>query len=418
MCIELKYPNVLIVNQQSLKKNNATGITLRSLWKEWPRANLMEVYFDEFEPHLEDDNESINSFLIPTNFLNRIAHSKRASKLNSNIKWQCHQNKTTIKTKIRQAIVLGLDLLPVMLPLKIKKKIANFKPDVIYTLGSNVGSLRLAYRLSKVFDVPILMHYMDNWPECLQWENNPFCKFYRLILNHVHKKCLRRCKAGLAISSAMSLAYSKKFKIPFFTIMNSVDVDEFHAKPKLQNKPVHFVYAGGLHLNRWQALRDIGRALLETDEECILHIYTSTNNAEMYQDNFPANTVFHSPVSRSGIIEVYGNADVLVHIERDNPLLHSFFKFSISTKIPEYLSSGRAILFYGPKNIALYRYLDENNAAFVADSYDSLLAAIKAIFDGGTIPQLLINAERLARTNHSISLARETLRKASLLSLT
>ena len=38
------YPKVLIINQQSIKKKNATGITLRSLWVEWPDDKVLEIY--------------------------------------------------------------------------------------------------------------------------------------------------------------------------------------------------------------------------------------------------------------------------------------------------------------------------------------------------------------------------------------
>jgi len=57
--------------------------------------------------------------------------------------------------------------------------------------------------------------------------------------------------------------------------------------------------------------------------------------------------------------------DVLVHVE-------SFFeedsartRLSISTKIPQYMASGKAILAYGPSDLTSLRYINRNRAGVV-----------------------------------------------------
>ena len=38
------YPRVLIINDQSIYKRNATGITIRSLFKNWPVDRVVEFH--------------------------------------------------------------------------------------------------------------------------------------------------------------------------------------------------------------------------------------------------------------------------------------------------------------------------------------------------------------------------------------
>lgn len=403
------FPRVLLVNQQSIKKNNATGITLRSLWEDWPLECLMEIYLDKYETHV-DFKPELKSFCLPSNWLSRLAHSGSARKINSEIKQEEIVSNKSFKSSIRQAVVFALDMIPSSVPTDIYSQIDDFKPEIIYTLGASVSTLDLANRISKKYSIPIVIHYMDNWPENLQWDDNPFIKPYRRKLDKKHRSCLSQSVMGIAISPYMAEEYVKKFKMPFVSIMNSVNIDEFHLIQKPICEPIRFVYAGGLHLNRWKALQGISSAIKDTGINAELHIYTNNKNKELYQSLFVNNTYFHENVDHTRIIEIYRDADVLVHAETNNPRLLGFFKYSISTKIPEYLSSGRLVLFYGPKDLGLYRYLSDNNIAYVASNYQELYETLVDIGNFKMSETILKNALRVATENHNSKTSRITLK--------
>ena len=395
------YPRVLIVNQQSIKKNNATGITLRSLWGDWPNDSVMEVFIDGYTETVHF-RSGFRSFCLPSTLFSKIAHSKKAQKTNSRIKRKSNHSDQSFKTWFRQVVVLINDMLIPRIPSRIKKIVKEFKPQVVYTLGGSVGALGIAKRIGKAFGLPIIIHYMDNWPERLQWESNSFTRIYRKALNRQHKKCLLRSRVGLAISPQMADAYQLKFKMPFDCLMNSVDCASFFVGPRKTAKPYIFVYAGGLHLNRWKALQEIDRAIAITGIQAELHIYTSDQDAEMYRAAFSHNALFHKSVEHSKILSVYETADLLIHAECGTPLLLGFFKYSISTKIPEYLSSGRPMLFYGPTEMGLYNYLKTNNAAFVAHDFVSLCLVLPETICNDRATTITTNARRLASKNHSL----------------
>ena len=155
---------ILIVNSKSIYSNNATGITLRSLFEKINTENIMEIYWEkDFEDH------KINSILLRYSSLS-LAHilmKIRNSKVNNELKKNSSNNKQDfILKKILVYIRQYLALVPDLSNLKISKseyeQIDNFKPDVIYTLGGNINSLKVAYNLSEIYNIPIVIHHMDN----------------------------------------------------------------------------------------------------------------------------------------------------------------------------------------------------------------------------------------------------------------
>ena len=59
-----KYPKVLIINDQSIYKENATGITLRSFFKLYPSSNIREFHL--WKPSKSEyEGLKINSSVIP-----------------------------------------------------------------------------------------------------------------------------------------------------------------------------------------------------------------------------------------------------------------------------------------------------------------------------------------------------------------
>lgn len=158
--------------------------------------------------------------------------------------------------------------------------------------------------------------------------------------------CIKRCKLVVTISSSMAEAYHEKFQKETLVLMNTVDLSKFKGPASKPTGITHFVYAGGLHLDRWKALKEIAEAIKETDGKGILDIFTSKDSIELYHSNFKMLPVaFHEAVPHEHINEVYQKADVLVHTEVQSEKMKGFFKYSISTKIPEYLATENQFCF-------------------------------------------------------------------------
>lgn len=410
----MEYPRVLIVNEQSIEKNNATGITLRSLWAGWPTDCVMEIHVDPQE--YKESILGIPSITPGANPLRKLSQNKALSKANQNMKSSPStssnraDSKAYTKTKMRQLFVAIVDSYPVRLSNEQRKVVDNFAPQIIYTLGASVNTMRLVNTLSKRYDIPVVIHYMDNWPEHIQWESNDLLNWYKSLLQKWHRNTLKRSKDSIVISPSMKSAYESKFGKPCFVLMNAVDIEALSCTKRSDVDAIkHVVYAGGLHLNRWQALKDIAGAIEKSDINGVLDIYTG-EAGHIYKSNFEGlPVVFHKAVSHDEIKTVYENADVLVHAEVNNDILLGYFVYSISTKIPEYLATGKPVLFYGPKEMGLYEYLRDNDVAFVASTKEELFSAFGDMDNQFVLQQKIDNARMLVVRNHSSVNSRGTL---------
>ena len=406
------YPRVLIVNSQSILAKNATGITLRSLWRSWPSERVMELYCDSnYEKVYEFDLVSFQMGLrnIP---LRTIMISSAGHSINKSLKENSAgntSNSVSWKGRIRKVAVCISDVSVVHIDSKLLNIIRRFDPQIIYTLGGNVLSLKTSYILSKKLGKPIVLHYMDNWIENFQWEDDRLLRFYRRALDKWHRKCLENSNIGITISQLMADEYTRRFHIPHVPLMNSVAIDSFVCDENKRNDPPIFVYAGGLHLNRWRNLHEIAQVIGDRGR---FIIYTGNQDRGLYETEFAdLNVEFRDYVPHDRIHEVYEKADILVHTEVENPTGNRFFKYSISTKIPEYLATGKNILFYGPKDIGLYQYLQTNNVAFCAGNISELSDAVNIILENGCDEEMRSRALALVQRNHEVSNSQMLLRK-------
>lgn len=410
----MSYPRVLMINEQSIEKNNATGITLRSLWNSWPKENIMEIYMDPRE--IKRKYLHIEGMTPAFNPLRKLALLKIFSRTNQHLKNKTipqdfKTSKIFLKTWIRQLLVVIADSFSVSLNSNQNRKLEEFRPQVIYTLGASVSTLKLAYKISLKYEIPIVFHYMDNWVEYIQWEKNPMIKWYKNTLQKWHYRCMEKVKTAIAISPIMKNEYEKKFKKKYYVLMNSVNLKDLKIESfKARKNNRHFIYAGGLHLKRSKALKEFAEVLKEIGNGDTLDIYTKNNSPEYrkYFNNLPV--VFYEAISHNDIKKIYDIADVLVHAEVRNDILLGYFKYSISTKIPEYLATGKPVIFYGPKEMGLYSYLEENDVAFLASEKKELFKIISELDIKDLLKNKRINSERLVQRNHAFNISQKILK--------
>jgi len=409
------YPKILVINQQSIFKKNATGITLQSTLKSWPKDKLMELAISPSENSISQEFSGIKTISATkaTFPLRTLSNIRIFKKVNNNLKstqkvQKTHytQSKITKKEILRECFYVTTDLSSMFIGSNLKKEIDRFNPDVIYTLGGSVSVMKMSLYFSKRYDINIVIHFMDNWQETLQWDNNKLLKPYKVVMDRWLDKIYQHSVRALAISPQMAEVYTKRWNIPHYSLMNSIDINSMYCETKIPSETFCFVYAGGLHLQRWKSLQDISEAInvvsIELKRKIVLKIYTGKENKQQYQKNFNQEFVqFNDFVPHEKIKHIFNEADVLVHTEMDNAQMYGFFKYSISTKIPEYLSANRPMLFYGPQKLYLYQYLEGESAAFTASNKDELIQSIKQLVQSHKSKDIILrNGRMLALKNH------------------
>ena len=108
--------------------------------------------------------------------------------------------------------------------------------------------------------------------------------------------------------------------------------------------------------------------------------------------------------------EQFYNADVLVHIEAFDRNSKHITRLSISTKIPEYLSTGVCVLAVGPQDVASIQYLSDSQTGITITTNNAKIIkkSLKQIILNKELRESLKeNAIELTKIRHDASVNRK-----------
>ena len=401
---------VLIINASAIGKNNGTGVTLRNIWKDYPRENLLQVIIDWNDTEKDVD---IPTILTPIEFC-RIPYTIHRT-LNKNRKGSGGVANGSVKQNgmracLRDCLRGILDAFPVKYRC-IMDQVRAFSPDVIYTCGASIRILKTANYIAKRLGIPIVLHLMDDWPETIYTASFLSSGFHRKVKRQL-KKMHERCGMNLAISAALAKKYSEIYGVEYQMLMNPAmniekQVQGVSSEPK-------FLYAGSLNLNRWKSLLDIARVLDGYREKGVrleFTLYVPQYDAEFYGKEFQKyGAAVHPYVPAEQLREIYRENDVLVLAESFDRNVIEYTKYSLSTKIPEYMSTGCLILAYLPEELHSFQYLKESELAVMSSTTAELEVAVEKIVSRSDECCVLAeNSLKKAQAIHSVKACRERL---------
>lgn len=399
--------------------NNATGITLRSIFSMCDSENCLEVYYPQVETEKKKPVNGIRSICLkettfPINWLIRhLIGKKMIRQYNSKlpkVDARSNEGKKSFRIRLKMFLLGIINSSPMkQIDRGSADAVDQFSPDIIYTLGGDILPLTMALYFSKRYNnKPILLHYMDNWVET-KYRGGGVNNIFRHILMKKLKKIQLLGTTALVISPMMAQHYNKLFDgVRHFALMNCTNINNCSTERLDKLGVVNFVYTGGLHLNRYEQLLTIETAIKQINEKQNkvygrLLIYTGEQDKNLYEKKFCKEITSFIPfVAHDQIQKVFETADILVHVESFDMELISYTKYSISTKISEYMLSGRPILCYAPSTIAVYKYIDSNNAGVCASNPVELQTAIETcIYDQTQMIEKGRNGRAIAASNHT-----------------
>lgn len=252
---------------------------------------------------------------------------------------------------------------------KLIEFVSDFKPEVIFFVGGpSKFAHDIALYLQGRFKLKLIVYFTDdyvlypkvsNFWDCIQ--KRRVLKFYFKTLNYSYSQ--------LTVGYKMSRVYSLFFKRKFSVIMNSV-----HLLPPPNdlspNEKIRICYFGSLHTNRWIMIEKLGLFILKYFSDQIqLNVYTAELlSNEIINKLNSAGVFLNGPVFGDQLIYTMQNSDALLHVESDDFNSISKTKLSVSTKLPEYLNTGRIIVGYGPANVASMELIADNNIGIFINS--------------------------------------------------
>lgn len=170
---------------------------------------------------------------------------------------------------------------------------------------------------------------------------------------------------------------------------------------------VTFRYFGNLGLNRWKVLQKLGQEIAKINEQknenaAILEVYSNTLNQEVIDALTIANgCVYKGWTSGDEYVDLLSKADVAVHVEAFSEEMINRTKWSVSTKISEYVPYGKCIFAVGSSQLSSIKYLE--NCSEVVHKLDKMKGSIEKLIDSPEHRAELENkAHMLAETNHNL----------------
>lgn len=257
--------------------------------------------------------------------------------------------------------------------------IETVKPNYIYTSVSDYGFAKLILLLmDKYPDIKFVIHLYDDWT--LPSYKILYGRLFHKLCENLLKQIVKRAYKCLAISDYMSIDYAKRYGKKFTWLPNPIQLPDLQVGSKKTNS---IVFMGKIIMHNYEAILNMVKAVDHLNRNNNIHITFQVYSTYNY---FDADDLakkyqcchFHSWVAHEEVMNILQNATILYLPITANKETQKFTKYSMSTKIPEYLSSGTPILYCGPKDIAMTDLLEKTKTAHVIgdSSVDQIEAAI------------------------------------------
>lgn len=208
---------------------------------------------------------------------------------------------------------------------------------------------------------------------------------------------------GLCISELMAQTYANRYSKKFFPLMNSV-ASEACRSCNVPKKIKKYLYAGSLYLRRYESLITICDELASMEiSDLEFNIYAPENQWAELSSKFDKYSFVHYGgfLTAKQLEHAISNTDIIVFVGSFDKSVLEFSRLSLSTRVPEFLSSGKPILAMGPSEQGAIQYLDINNVAFVIKDFSDIKQVFMDLQDTDIVREKLENAKRLFLLNHT-----------------
>lgn len=430
------HPRVLFVTPVAFNPFSGGGATFSSLFQGWPKDRLATVHNDR-APTATDVCERYFTlgpdeldFIPPFNLMRRRGRPQAKAEGGTSAAQVSSQVATQVRALARprwidaaREFVLG-DSIPerARLTPALDRWIADYKPELLYTiLGSN-GMMSLIEQIRVRFKLPLVVHIMDDWASSAH-RSGLFAPIERPRMQSRLDHFFREADACLGITPAMCEAYTRRYGREFAPFQYALDGERWSGIRKRDLAPAqvpNFLYVGSIFRNaQLDALIDCARAIAELNDEGFaarLRIITSADNCARYRQMLALHpNIIVEPSSGDDDIFFQNLADadaLLLPVNFDRASVE-FIRYSMPTKVPAYLNSGTPVLVYGSDETAQVRYAADNGWGLVVaePSLAKLKSGLKQIVLDGALRRRLSTAARSAVCNHDARVVRGAFQK-------
>jgi len=292
----------------------------------------------------------------------------------------------------------------------LRRQIRRWKPDVILGAFPVLDFFIAAYQVSRELGLPFYAHMHDLWQE-----NYAPGHRRRTLADRWEREILTHSRRVLCMTETQSDHYQKKYGISPEILPHTISTEDLASAPTamgrklMPRKTAVFVGSCSRGMNM-DALRVFGQAadLLPDDFDVLL--CTGSSREDLAAQGVQSRRFQFAWKTRSEVREVQSTAHVLIA-----PLSHKNGEMDevrtvFSTKLLEYLVSGRPILVFAPADSFHARSARSGGWGHVIDKDDPRALAegiVRLATDESLASALVEGALAEARRREAVGYARE-----------
>lgn len=394
---------ILIISRSPWRLDNSFGNTYSSIFRDMKDVEIANIYLADGEPEYEPNVKAYYK-ISEKALVNGLRHPfRKSSPIGEEVSVGAPSTALADSEYDSYLSVGKKKRWPIMFLMRemvwkfgnvnmdgVTKFAKDFNPDIIFLpYYYAVYVFRMALYLKNVLNVPMTGEACLDIYSLKQLSFDPVFWLNRFYIRKWIRKAARASASLYTISEKMRVDYSKYLNIASKILYKIPDFSRKQSDYTSIEQPVQFLFTGNIGANRWKTLSLLAVALKDNGWGR-LDIYTATPLTEEIKKalNVDGYSEIHDPVTQEQVKLLQNEADVLVHAESFDLANKLLVRYSISTKIMDYLCMGRAILGIGPKDVASIEYLRDNDAAMVATNPDEMNNLIKNLKDN---PNMVMN---------------------------
>lgn len=414
----MEYPKLLIVSRLNWDDNSVSN-TLTNIFSDYDSDKIARIYIETQQPNTKCCHlfYQISEFSLVKKFwkwgikTGRVLNTRIEEINSSNEVVTARQEISTMKfVRGHRSWVFSLfrEILWSLGGWKtndLKKFIKDFDPDIVWLDGSPLILMnRLNNYVYKVAKKPMVTFLMDD-VYCYESCPNAVSKVFKYFLRRQVKWTVEHSQHVFVSSLKMKEEYDKFFGIDSTFITKSFDAKTLKTNVDNIHKPVRLVYLGNILIGRLDSLIYIAECMKEINkngQKLQLSIYTNDvipkkKKKRLLIDN---GVKILPPVTYDRVPKIIAENDVQVFVESMDGKKMSIARLSFSTKIIDYIQSGKCILAVGPKDVAPIEYFKNEDAALVATTKEELMLMLLQLTDEFVIRQYAEKAVACGMRNH------------------
>lgn len=293
--------------------------------------------------------------------------------------------------------------------------IEDFDADVLFMpIYPTIYMGRIQKYIMKKTGKPVVSYLADDNYTFKSISKDPFSVIHRIFLRPYVKYIVTNSKKLLVIAPKQKEEYDRIFKTDSDILTKGIDFSNIPYEEKPLNKPIKMVYTGKLIIGRWLSLAKIAENLGDINKDGTkieLDIYTTDTLTDEQEKALNRNGCsVKGALTLDEVQKVQKEADILVFVESLEDKFKYTARLSFSTKITDYLKSGKCIFAVGDKDIAPIDYFNRYDSAITATSYEQIGEQLKKIVDNtDIITQYSKKAYECGKENHNAELMHDRL---------